>query len=66
MPRRYWDYDPQFTAGHMLAGTGAAAILVGGLVPLAIAWLVGRYSSSLRSPSSTSGPLSPRFDVGAP
>jgi heme/copper-type cytochrome/quinol oxidase subunit 1 len=40
MPRRYWDYDPQFTTGHQLAGIGAAAV-VAGLVLLAVAWACG-------------------------
>lgn len=41
MPRRYWDYDPVFTAGHH--GTGIAAlVIVLGLVLLAIAWVLGR------------------------
>jgi heme/copper-type cytochrome/quinol oxidase subunit 1 len=41
MPRRYWDYDPSFTAGHQLAAV-AAAISIAGLVILGIAWIAGR------------------------
>jgi hypothetical protein len=40
MPRRYWDYEPSFTEAHRIAGVGAL-ILVGGLLVLGIAWLVG-------------------------
>lgn len=45
MPMRYWDYDPQFTAGHRMAGAGAAITLVG-LGLILIGWLVGRTRSS--------------------
>jgi cytochrome c oxidase subunit 1 len=43
MPRRYWDYDPTYIAGHWVSLAGTAVILVG-LVVLAIGWLVGRES----------------------
>lgn len=43
MPRRYFDYDPEFTIGHQLTGIGAA-LVAGGLLLLAIAWLVGHRS----------------------
>jgi len=45
MPRRYWDYDPEFASGHMLSGVGAA-IAIGGLVLLAVAWVAGRSDRS--------------------
>jgi cytochrome c oxidase subunit 1 len=44
MPRRYYDYDPDFRAGHMLAGI-ATAVALFGIALLAVAWLVGRSLS---------------------
>ncbi len=41
MPRRYWDYDPQFQSGHVISIAGTAVLAVGAIV-LAVAWLVGR------------------------
>jgi cytochrome c oxidase subunit I len=48
MPRRYWDYEPSLAGGHQLAGLGVALVVVG-LVTLAIAWLVGRAPDPRRS-----------------
>ncbi len=57
MPRRYWDYDPEFTAGHWVSGLGTVVILVG-VVLLAIAWLIGRRESRpARESSGRRGPL---------
>jgi heme/copper-type cytochrome/quinol oxidase subunit 1 len=46
MPRRYWQYDPTIQSGHQLAGIGAAMI-VPGVIVLAIAWLRGSRSKSV-------------------
>lgn len=43
MPRRYWQYDPALQSGHLLAGVGGA-VIVGGMIVLAIAWLRGSRS----------------------
>jgi hypothetical protein len=45
MPRRYWDYDPAFTAAHRLAGVGAGIAMVG-LVVIVLAWALGRRPST--------------------
>ena len=48
MPRRYWDYDPAFTAGHQRTGLAAFVIILG-FVLLAIAWVLGRPRGPTRS-----------------
>ena len=44
MPRRYWDYDPMFTASHTLSMWGAGVLLVGAVL-IAVAWFVGRVTA---------------------
>lgn len=41
MPRRYWDYDPMFMAGHTLSLWGTGVMLVGAAL-IAVAWFAGR------------------------
>ena len=53
MPRRYWDYDPAFASGHMLAGVGAGISIVG-LVVLAVARAAGRSDLPSSADSSRS------------
>lgn len=43
MPRRYWDYDPEFTSGFQLSIVGTV-VLIAGVIGLVVAWLVGRPS----------------------
>ncbi|MCG8566400.1 MAG: cbb3-type cytochrome c oxidase subunit I, partial [Desulfobacterales bacterium] len=42
MPRRYYDYLPQYAQGNFLAGFGAAFMIVG------IFWMMGNLALSLR------------------
>lgn len=54
MPRRYWDYDPAFTAGQQHAGFGAALVMVG-VVLLVVAWAIGRAPAAVRADGSRDG-----------
>ncbi len=56
MPRRYWDYDPQFTTGHVLSLVGTVVLAIG-IVVLTVAWLVGRppRSAVIIAPATGSG-----------
>ncbi len=45
MPRRYWDYDPVFTASHTLSLWSTGVLLVGAVM-IAVAWFVGKRESS--------------------
>jgi len=41
MPRRYWDYDPEFQAGFETATFGVIVLVVG-IVILIGAWIIGK------------------------
>ncbi len=52
MPRRYWDYDPMYTSGHMVSLWGIGVLLAGAVL-IAIAWFAASDGRSVVTVKAT-------------